>query len=80
MLKSKKLSDFNNDELKMYKTNIQINFTSSSLCDNENNFKVLMQLNKKNEKCSNNELFEIDEKDLDNVILKLKDIYGQIKS
>ena len=47
MLKSKKLSDFNNDELKMYKTNIQINFTSSSLCDNENNFKVLMQLNKK---------------------------------
>lgn len=80
MLKSKKLSDFNNDELKMYKTNIQINFTSSCLCDNENNFKVLMQLNKKNEKCSNNELFEIDEKDLDNVILKLKDIYGQIKS
>ena len=80
MLKSKKLSDFNNDELKMYKTNIQINFTSSSLCDNENNFKVLMQLNKKNEKCSNDELFEIDEKDLDNVILKLKDIYGQIKS
>ena len=80
MLKSKKLSDFNNDELKMYKTNIQINFTPFSLSNNENNFKVLMQLNKKNEKCSNDELFEIDEKDLDNVILKLKDIYGQIKS
>ena len=80
MLKSKKISEFDNNELKMYKTNIQIDFSSSSLSENENNFKVLMRLNKVDDKNNKNNLFEIDEKDLDNIILKLKDIYGQIKS
>jgi hypothetical protein len=80
MLKSKKISEFDNNELKMYKTNIQMDFSSSSLSENENNFKVLMRLNKVDDKNNKNNLFEIDEKDLDNIILKLKDIYGQIKS
>ena len=80
MLKSKKISEFDNNELKMYKTNIQMDFSSSSLSENENNFKVLMKLNKVDDKNNKNNLFEIDEKDLDNIILKLKDIYGQIKS
>ena len=39
-----------------------------------------MRLNKVDDKNNKNNLFEIDEKDLDNIILKLKDIYGQIKS
>ena len=80
MLKSKKISEFDNNELKMYKTNIQMDFSSSFINENENNFKVLMKLNKVDDKNNKNNLFEIDEKDLDNIILKLKDIYGQIKS
>ena len=80
MLKSKKISEFDNNELKMYKTNIQMDFSSSFINENDNNFKVLMKLNKVDDKNNKNNLFEIDEKDLDNIILKLKDIYGQIKS
>jgi hypothetical protein len=54
----------------------------------ENNFKVLLKFDKNKEENNENYLnddkkfdniFEIDEKNLDSFIIQLKDIYGQIK-
>jgi len=89
MLKNKKIFEFENNEIKNYKINIQMSMGHSSYNEEDNNFKVLLKFDKnKNEKNDNylndekkfNNIFEVDEANLDSLIIKLKDIYGQIKS
>ena len=88
MLKNKKIFGFIDNEIKNYKINIQMDFGHSSFNDEENNFKVLLKFDKNKEENNENYLnddkkfnniFEIDEKNLDSFIIQLKDIYGQIK-
>ena len=70
------------EEMKNYKTNLQMNFCHSSISNEEPDFNVLLKINKNNSCCKdkNKNIFEISDKDLDSLINKLKDIYGQIKS
>ena len=81
-LRSKKNSSVYDEEMKNYKSNLQMNFCHSSISNEEPDFNVLLKINKnKNyEKDKNNNIFEISDKDLDSLINKLKDIYGQIKN
>ena len=81
-LRSKKNSSIYDEEMKNYKSNLQMNFCHSSISNEEPDFNVLLKINKnKNyEKDKNNNIFEISDKDLDSLINKLKDIYGQIKN
>ena len=81
-LKSKKSSSVYDEEMKNYKANLQMNFCHSSISNEEPDFNVLLKINKNNTCCKdkNKNIFEISDKDLDGLINKLKDIYGQIKS
>ena len=80
-LKSKKSSSVYDEEMKNYKANLQMYFCHSSISNEEPDFNVLLKINKnKNCKDKNKNIFEISDKDLDGLINKLKDIYGQIKS
>lgn len=77
LLKAKETSDFDSEEIKNYKLNIQMDFGNSNISHLENEFKVLMKVDKKNNQTN---YFEVDEKELGSLISKLKDIYCQIKS
>ena len=81
-LRSKKSSSVYDEEMKNYKANLQMNFCHSSISNEEPDFNVLLNINKNNTTCKdkNKNIFEISDKDLDGLINKLKDIYGQIKS
>ena len=81
-LKSKKNSSVYDEEIKNYKVNLQMNFCNSSISNEEPDFNVLLKINKNkdNIKDKNSNIFEINDKDLDGLINKLKDIYGQIKT
>ena len=81
-LRSKKSSSVYDEEMKNYKANLQMNFCHSSISNEEPDFNVLLKINKNNTTCKdkNKNIFEISDKDLDGLINKLKDIYGQIKS
>ena len=81
-LKSKNSSKMYDEEIKNYKANLQMNFCHSSISNEEPDFNLLLKINKNNttSKGSNKNIFEISDKDLDGLINKLKDIYGQIKS
>ena len=81
-LKSKKSPSVYDEEMKNYKANLQMNFCHSSISNEEPDFNVLLKINKNNTCCKdkNKNIFEISDKDLDGLINKLKDIYGQIKS
>ena len=81
-LRSKKSSSVYDEEMKNYKANLQMNFCHSSISNEEPDFNVLLKINKNNStsKDKNKNIFEISDKDLDGLINKLKDIYGQIKS
>ena len=81
-LRSKNSSSVYDEEMKNYKTNLQMNFCHSSISNEEPDFNVLLKINKNNTCCNekNKNIFEINDKDLDGLINKLKDIYGQIKS
>ena len=81
-LRSKKSSSVNDEEMKNYKANLQMNFCHSSISNEEPDFNVLLKINKNNSTSNdkNKNIFEISDKDLDGLINKLKDIYGQIKS
>ena len=81
-LKSKKSTSVYDEEMKNYKANLQMNFCHSSISNEEPDFNVLLKINKNNTCCKdkNKNIFEISDKDLDGLINKLKDIYGQIKS
>lgn len=81
-LRSKNSSKVYDEEMKNYKANLQMNFCHSSISNEEPDFNVLLKINKNNTTCKDNNknIFEISDKDLDSLINKLKDIYGQIKS
>ena len=80
-LRSKNSFSIYDEEVKNYKANLQMNFCHSSISNEEPDFNVLLKINKnKNCKNKNKNIFEISDKDLDGLINKLKDIYGQIKS
>ena len=81
ILRTKKSSSVYDEEMKNYKANLQMNFCHSSISNEEPDFNVLLKINK-NKSCSKDikNIFEISDKDLDSLINKLKDIYGQIKS
>ena len=80
-LRSKNNFSIYEEEMKNYKANLQMNFCHSSISNEEPDFNVLLKINKnKNCKDKNKNIFEISDKDLDGLINKLKDIYGQIKS
>ena len=80
-LRSKNSFSIYDEEVKNYKANLQMNFCHSSISNEEPDFNVLLKINKnKNCKDKNKNIFEISDKDLDGLINKLKDIYGQIKS
>ena len=81
-LRSKKSSSVYDEEMKNYKANLQMNFCHSSISNEQPDFNVLLKINKNNSTSNdkNKNIFEISDKDLDGLINKLKDIYGQIKS
>jgi len=80
-LRSKNNFSIYEEEMKNYKANLQMNFCHSSISNEEPDFNVLLKINKnKNCKDKNKNIFEISDKELDGLINKLKDIYGQIKS
>ena len=81
ILRSKKSSSVYDEEMKNYKANLQMNFCHSSISNEEPDFNVLLKINK-NKSCSKDikNIFEISDKDLDSLINKLKDIYGQLKN
>ena len=81
-LRSKNNSNIYDEEMKNYKANLQMNFCHSSISNEEPDFNVLLKINKNKSSCKekNKNIFEINDKDLDSLINKLKDIYGQIKS
>lgn len=80
-LRSKNNFSICDEEVKNYKANLQMNFCHSSISNEEPDFNVLLKINKnKNCKDKNKNIFEISDKDLDGLINKLKDIYGQIKN
>ena len=81
-LRSKNSTKVYDEEMKNYKANLQMNFCHSSISNEEPDFNVLLKINKNNTTCKDNNknIFEISDKDLDSLINKLKDIYGQIKS
>ena len=82
-LRSKNSSSVYDEEMKNYKTNLQMNFCHSSISNEEPDFNVLLKIvknkDKNKNKCEEN-ILEINDKELDGLITKLKDIYGQIKS
>ena len=82
-LRSKKSFEFYDEEMKSFKTNLQMNFGHSSIANEEPDFNVLLKIvknkDKNKNKCEEN-ILEINDKELDGLITKLKDIYGQIKS
>ena len=82
-LRSKKSFEFYDEEMKSFKTNLQMNFGHSSITNEEPDFNVLLKIvknkDKNKNKCEEN-ILEINDKELDGLITKLKDIYGQIKS
>ena len=82
-LRSKNSSEFYADEIINYKTNLQMNFGHSSIANEEPDFNVLLKIVKNKGKTGNKSeenILEINDKELDGLINKLKDIYGQIKS
>ena len=82
-LRSKKSFDFYDEEMKNFKTNLQMNFGHSSIANEEPDFNVLLKIVKnkdKNKNKSEENILEINDKELDGLIIKLKDIYSQIKS
>ena len=83
LLKSKRDSEFYEEEMKNFKTNLQMNFGHSSIANEEPDFNVLLKIMKNNCKSKNKSeenILEINDKELDGIINKLKDIYEQIKS
>ena len=69
--------------MKNFKTNLQMNFGHSSIANEEPDFNVLLKIMKNNCKSKNKSeenILEINDKELDGIINKLKDIYEQIKS
>ena len=76
MLKNKQTVEYDGNEMKNYYLNLQMDLGHSNISNLDNEFKVLLKIEKEN---NNKEIFEIDEKDLDPFINKLKDIYCQIK-
>lgn len=80
MIKNKTNSLFDKDEMKNYQINIQTEFGDSCLSSLDNEFKVLINFNKNAPNQGYENMFEVDEKELDNFIFKLKDIYCSIKS
>jgi len=84
LLKSKKISSLNSNELSDYKINLQLTLSHQNMSNIENDVKVLLQLFKYNETDKNSianskNIFEIDEKSLDYLISKFKEISNKIK-
>jgi len=72
LLKIRKISKLNKNELTDYKINLQTTFSHENFCFIENDTKLLLQIN-------NCRIYEVDEKNLDDTITKLKEIYNKIK-
>lgn len=64
-----------------YKLNLQLTFAHQNIGVLDHDAKVLLKFIKNNssEKIEKNNIFEIEEKDLDNIIVKLKEVYSKIK-
>ena len=77
MLKNKRASEFDSNEMKNYRVNIQMDFGHSSISNIDNEFKLLLKFTKQN---NSKDIFEVKEEEIDPLINKLKDIYCQIKS
>ena len=60
-----------------------MNFCHSSLSNAEPDFNVLLKINKNSNgnkpDIKGNNIFEVSDKEIDSLINKLKDIYGEIK-
>ena len=70
-LKNRKLSKFDCNELKDFKINFQTTYSHQNMGYLDNDVNVLLKINDK--------LYEIDEKNLDDIVIKLKEIYNKIK-
>ena len=85
LLKSKKISSLNTNELTDYKINLQLTLSHQNMSSIENDVKVLLQLFKYNESdkdstiTNSKNIFEMDEKNLDYLISKFKEISNKIK-
>lgn len=77
IMKNKEISDFDVDELKDYKINIQYDFSNSKIDKIENKLGILLKLSKNDDF---SEILEIDEENLGSIIDRLKEIYCQIKN
>ena len=77
MLKNKRASEFDSNEMKNYRVNIQMDLGHSSISNIDNEFKLLLKFTKQND---SKDIFEVKEEEIDPLINKLKDIYCQIKS
>ena len=77
MLKNKRASEFDSNEMKNYRVNIQMDLGHSSISNIDNDFKLLLKFTKQND---SKDIFEVKEEEIDPLINKLKDIYCQIKS
>ena len=72
MLKNKRASEFDSNEMKNYRVNIQMDFGHSSISNIDNEFKLLLKFTKQND---SKDIFEVKEEEIDPLINKLKDIY-----
>ena len=77
MLKNKRASEFDSNEMKNFRVNIQMDLGHSSISNIDNEFKLLLKFTKQND---SKDIFEVKEEEIDPLINKLKDIYCQIKS
>lgn len=76
MLKNKNIISSNSCEIVNFKTNLMLDFGHTNMNLVDNNFKVLLKLETNTE----NNVYEIQDKNLLPIINKLKDIYEQIKN
>jgi hypothetical protein len=72
IIENKNVSEFNHNYLKNYRINIQTTFSHHNFGALENEHSVILQLNKTN-------TFEFNEKELDDFLIKLKELYNKIK-
>ncbi len=84
LLENKKLSQFDNNEITDFKINIQTTYSHQNMGALVSEANVLLKVSKgniKKEKVNSFEnIFEIEEKNLDEMITRLKEVYNKIKN
>jgi hypothetical protein len=77
LLRTKKLNEFDSNEIIDYKANLMVTLSHQNISYLDNDVKVLLQVIKNKNNTDN--IFEIDEKNLDDLVVKLKEVYNKIK-